>query len=340
MNEQYVEERIKQYSKTRILYEEFAEQVLNVLKSIIQQKEPEIKIAAFSRRAKDIESLRKKLRKDKYGVDCEITDLAGVRIITYSRKDINIIADIVKESFKIDTNNSVNKTSTLGNDKVGYRGDHYVIMYDEGRLNMPENRKFANLKCEIQITSLIAHTWSEITHEKGYKFEGELPKELERRKNLLAGMLELADLEMDSYVESFDEYVGKIEKEIERGCLKYQINSMSLERFMAWKFSSISPQIFRDIDLILNELRIFGLSTIKELNELISRSLEKEIQKSGWRSLDGILRNILIINDAEKYFKDVWNPSMNQMNRKNYELYKKFNVDIDRICKENNIDII
>ena len=72
---------------------------------------------------------------------------------------------------------------------MGYRGDHYVILFNSERLRMPENQRFRNLKCEVQVTSLIAHTWSEITHEKGYKFEGELPGELVRRKNLLAGML-------------------------------------------------------------------------------------------------------------------------------------------------------
>lgn len=340
MNEQYVEERIKQYSKTRILYEEFAEQVLNILKAIVKQEYPDIKIASYSKRAKEVESLRKKLRKDKYNENSEITDLAGIRIITYSKKDIPLIAEIIERSFEVDIENSVDKTRTLGNDKVGYRGDHYVVSFGKDRGRMPENKKFKGLKCEIQVTSLIAHTWSEITHEKGYKFEGELPEDLKRRKNLLAGMLELADLEMDAYVESFDSYVYKIEQEIERGCLKYQINSMSLERFMAWKFPNISPQVFRDVDLILNELRLFGLNTIKELNELVCSEYEKEIQKTGWRSLDGIIRNILIINDANQYFTKVWNPSMNQMNRKNYELYQRFGVDIDRICKEYNICIV
>lgn len=340
MNEQYVEERIRQYSKTRILYEEFAEQVLNILKAIVKQEYPDIKIASYSKRAKEVESLRKKLRKDKYNENSEITDLAGVRIITYSKKDIPLIAEIIEKSFDVDTENSIDKTRTLGNDKVGYRGDHYVISFGKDRGRMPENKKFEGLKCEIQVTSLIAHTWSEITHEKGYKFEGELPEGLERRKNLLAGMLELADLEMDAYVESFDSYVSKIEKEIEKGCLKYQINSMSLERFMAWKFPDISPQVFRDIDLILNELKLFGLSTIKELNELVCLEYQKEIQKADWRSLDGIIRNILIINNANQYFTKVWNPSMNQMNRKNYELYQRFGVDIDRICKEHNICIV
>lgn len=187
---------------------------------------------------------------------------------------------------------------------------------------------------------LDAHTWSEIMHEKGYKFEGELPGELERRKNLLAGILELADLEMDSYVEAYDAYVGKLEQEIEKGRLRYPINSMSLEKFMAWKFSSIFPQVFRDIDLVLNELRSFGLETVKELDALVDQKFEEEIRKTEWRSLDGIIRNLLIISDANRYFTKVWEPSMDQMNKKNYELYQRFGVDIDEICKKYNICIV
>lgn len=340
MNEQYVKERIEKYSENRGVYIEFADRILEILKMIIKQNYPELKIASFSRRAKEIESLKKKLSKDKYNENSEITDLAGVRIITYSRKDIEIISKIVKNNFAIDEKNSVDKTSRLEEDKVGYRATHYVVSFDEDRMRMPENQIFKGLKCEIQITSLIAHTWSEIIHEKGYKFEGDLPKKLARRMNLLAGMLELADLELDAYVESYDNYVSKIEKELERGCLKYEINSMSLERFMEWKFPKIIPQVFRDVELILSELKLFELKTIQELNDLIRVEFEQKICKGGWRSLDGIIRNILIIENADKYFSKVWNPSMNQMNYRNYELYQQFGVDIERICKEYKISII
>ncbi len=340
MLEGYAEEKIAYYVKNRNFYEDLAIQVFNTLKAAVMQQHPDLKIASYSKRTKEIDSLRTKLLKDKYSENSEITDLAGVRVIVYSRKDISAISEIIKKSFKVDLKHSVDKTETLGSDRVGYRGEHYVVTLHDDVLSLAENKKLIDLKCEIQVTSLIAHTWSEITHEKGYKFEGSLPVELERRKNLLAGMLELADMEMDSYVESFDRYVKELEMEMEKGCLKYTINSMTLEKFMAWKFPCITPQVFRDIDLTLTELHAFGLNTIKDLNELITPDFIHAVRKMTWRSLDGIIRNILIINDAEKYFKDVWNPDMNQMNRKNYELYRQFHLDIDRICKNYGIRIV
>jgi putative GTP pyrophosphokinase len=340
MNEQYVKKKIDEYKKLQKLYQDFSEQVFNVLKAVIQDECPEIKIASYSNRAKEIESLRKKLQKDKYTEDSEITDLAGVRVITYRRSDIPLIGKIIKRNFTIDTCNSIDKTTVLGSDKVGYRGDHYVVSYSTSRLKMPENKKFRNLKCEIQVTSLIAHTWSEITHEKGYKFEGVLPIELERRKNLLAGMLELADMEMDAYVSAYDDYVAKIQQEVEDGALEQTINSMSLEKYMAWKFHWIRPQVFRDSDLILEEMKKYDLNYIKELNGIIQPKYEEKLKKMSWRSLDGIIRNIMILHDAEKYFSKVWNPSMKQMNRKNYELYKEFGIDIEKICNDKNIVLV
>lgn len=337
MNVQYINKRIDEYSKSKDLYQEFSVQVLNILRAVIQAEHPELKIASYSARAKTIESLRKKLRKDKYTEESEITDLAGVRVITYSKSDIATIGMIIKESFFVDETNSVDKTTMLGIDKVGYRGKHYIVSFDSDRMKMPENRKYKNLKCEIQVTSLIVHTWSEITHEKGYKFEGVLPVELERRKNLLAGMLELADMEMDAYVAAYDAYLEKLKQEVCDGALEHTVNSMSLEKFMGWKFPRIQPQVFRDIDMILEELKSYGIRQIKDLNRIIKPEYIKEVAQMPWRSLDGIIRNIMIINDAEKYFSSVWNRNMKQMNHKNYELYKRYGIDIEKICNDRQI---
>lgn len=73
---------------------------------------------------------------------------------------------------------------------------------------------------------------------------------------------------------------------------------------------------------------------------MVSPEIEKEIQKSEWWSLDGIICNILIIYDTDKYFTEVWYLVMNQMNRKNHELYQRTYVDIDRIGEKYNICIV
>lgn len=74
----------------------------------------------------------------------------------------------------------------------------------------------------------------------------------------------------------------------------------TLERFMAWKFPFISPQVFRDMDLMLKELKWFGLDIIKELNELVSPEFVNELQKMELRSLDGIIRHPYHLRREEK----------------------------------------
>ena len=340
MKEESAKNRVKEYESKKTRFEEFAKQVLSILQTIISEELPNVKVASYSARAKTPESLLKKLQKDKYDEQSEITDLAGVRIILYSQKDIPAVEQIVKDNFLIDEVNSIDKTLNLGNDKVGYRGHHYVVSFDEIRMNMPENKRFHGFKCEIQITSLIAHTWSEITHEKGYKFDGVLPENLERRKNLLAGMLELADLEMDAYVEAYDAYVAEISKAVEDGGLDLPINTKSIEKYMAWKFPMIEPQIFRDVDEIIQELNSFGLQRIRDLDLLVTKEFEQHAQKMTWRSCDGIIRNILILSDAEKYFTEAWNPMMNRMNKKNYELYKRCGINIDKYIADYAIRLV
>lgn len=46
---------------------------------------------------------------------------------------------------------------------------------------------------------------------------------------------------MDAYVAAFDEYVQNMECENEKGALDYSINSLSLEKFIKWKFPDIEP---------------------------------------------------------------------------------------------------
>ena len=54
MNDAFVEKRIAEYSKMRKLYQDFAEQILSIIKNILLAEHPEIKIASCSSRAKEI----------------------------------------------------------------------------------------------------------------------------------------------------------------------------------------------------------------------------------------------------------------------------------------------
>ena len=79
-------------------------------------------------RVKNKESLLSKIerKKHKYSFLNDITDIIGIRIITYFEDDVDKIAKIIENEFEIDRKNSVDRRE-LEADKFGYRSLHYVV---------------------------------------------------------------------------------------------------------------------------------------------------------------------------------------------------------------------
>ena len=76
----------------------------------------------------------------------EITDLTGIRLITYYIEDFYEIGDIIKKEFIVDYDNSIDKGQILDPDRFGYLSIHYIISLADNRRNLPEWSKFSGLK--------------------------------------------------------------------------------------------------------------------------------------------------------------------------------------------------
>ncbi|MFT8597727.1 GTP pyrophosphokinase, partial [Acetobacter orientalis] len=148
-----------------------------------------------SGRVKDEKSALEKLERKKYtDIEKQMTDLCGVRIIVFFESDIKKIIDMIREAFEIDEDNSLDQTSKLGNDKIGYRSVHFVCTLGKRRQDSPEYKGLVNLKFELQIRTVLQHAWAELAHDRTYKFNSGLPSDISRKINLYAGLLEIADL--------------------------------------------------------------------------------------------------------------------------------------------------
>lgn len=232
-------------SKCR-LYESFASEVEHQLKKILKAKG--IVYNAITYRLKKRKSLSEKIdrKNDKYTALSDLTDIAGVRVITYYAEDVDKVAEIVEREFVIDKENSIDKRNALEPDRFGYCSVHYVAEMSRERLNLPEYQAYAGLKCEIQIRSVLQHAWAEIEHDLGYKSEVAIPKGIRRSFSRLAGLLEIADKEFQeirSYLQSYQSEVTE----------------------------NVASEAFQDkeIDAILLEAIIISNPDIKALNKII-----------------------------------------------------------------------
>jgi len=153
-------------------------------------------------RTKEVDSFARKIgRPDKnYERFEQITDLSGIRILTYLLGDAERVRGMIESEFKVDWQNTEDKRGKLLQNQLGYNSINYVVSLSDPRAGLTEYRDYATLKAEIQVDTLLSHVWSEIEHPY-YKGEATVQPDLRRRLFLVRALLEVADLELQEFKE-------------------------------------------------------------------------------------------------------------------------------------------
>lgn len=158
---------LQDYYKKKELYQELALAVKVVLENILKSNEiPYIYQGVFSRVKAEGSLLIKVSGDDKYTNLDRVHDVAGCRIIFYLAEDINKFYSSLEKAFEI---NSFKEHSG-----ERYNGLNVIVTLKDDRLKLPEYVKFKGLKCEIQLTTALYHTWAELEHDVLYKDKNHL----------------------------------------------------------------------------------------------------------------------------------------------------------------------
>ncbi|WP_104126415.1 GTP pyrophosphokinase family protein [Cryobacterium sp. Y57] len=211
-------------------------------------------------------------------------DLLGLRIITYFADQVDLVGLEIEEHFAVDETYSVDKRTLLDPDRFGYLSLHYVVSLNSARIQLPEYARYAGLKFEIQIRSILQHTWAEIEHDLGYKSPDAIPQPLRRRFSRLAGLLELADEEFKSIRNAAIKYAEDVTKRIQGGG-DAEINQESIMAFVQEDSAmndldtSISTQYGAPLESITprfagaraQELIRFGYKTLGDVREALEQ---------------------------------------------------------------------
>ncbi|WP_169816623.1 GTP pyrophosphokinase [Rhodovibrio salinarum] len=257
-------------------------------------------------RTKTLNSATEKIKRKGYSSpEKQLTDLTGIRIVTFFEFQIDQISQTIKEYFEVDEYNSLDRTDMLGDDRVGYRSVHFVCTLGEGRDHLPEYRGLCGLKFEVQVRTVLQHAWAELQHDRAYKFSGELPGHLKRELNLYAGMLEIVDGAFSKIALEVDQYKNNIDLREDSNLQTEDINSISVERYISDKISKL---VSIDYDEIgpqpIKELKYFGCHKISDLdhifNEEFFRIIAKHVKEDNFT---GILRTAMMLYDIDRYFQ-------------------------------------
>jgi putative GTP pyrophosphokinase len=180
-------------------------------------------------RVKETNSLSDKIElKNKYTSLDEITDIVGVRVITYYSTDIEEVEKVIRRHFAVDNENTIDKRKTYEPDRFGYMSLHYVVSLNEARGNLDEYANFLGMKFEIQIRTILQHTWAEIEHDLGYKNKNSIPNHIKRKFSILSGSLELIDSAFIDIKKSLDIYEIEAKEDVESSSSVLQESSNDL----------------------------------------------------------------------------------------------------------------
>ncbi|WP_420595918.1 GTP pyrophosphokinase [Deinococcus sp.] len=200
----------REYRAQHTLYSSLHDDALRLIEGLIEGAG--IKIHHLTSRLKTPGSLSEKLRRKpgRYAELSDVTDLVGVRIITYFEQDVSAVARALEAVFEVDWSNSIDKSKFHDPDRFGYLGVHYVVQFAS-----PVFLGGLSPRFEVQIRSILQHAWAEIEHDLGYKSRAAVPREVQRRFYRLAGLLEMADEEFMAIHRLSKDYQATLPERVE-----------------------------------------------------------------------------------------------------------------------------
>lgn len=242
--------------KLQQLADEATEQLHNAL------NEQGIYITAMEHRVKTEKSLKGKLelKGAKYKSIDDITDLVGLRVITFYTDEVDKVAAIAKRVFDIDWQESVDKRKLHQLNSFGYNSLHYICRLKTG-----------GPRFELQMRTALQHVWSTIEHDTGYKGDVKIPDVYLRQFGRLAGMMELMDDEFSRLRTVLTDYRRQTLALVKSG----QLNEVTLSRDSFRNYLELKPfdRLNRRIAAV-NQAEVFPVSMMSYLPVLESFGLE------------------------------------------------------------------
>jgi putative GTP pyrophosphokinase len=265
-----------EYLKFQPFYVDLADVVARVIRESLESRQ--VKIHSVQSRAKDATSFSLKVATPsddnpadpKYPQPLkQITDLAGVRVITHFLSSLAEVDKMLEAEFHIEEKS--NKGMLLiESDRFGYQSIHYLVRIKDSRAGLAEYRRFAGHIVEVQVRTILQHAWAEIEHDIQYKSSITIPTEI-RRFVALAGMLEMADREFQAIDDANARLESTAKTNVEAGNLSgVEITPNAVKLFLDKKLGPDGRMSSWSYDWTARLLKSLGFRDLSEVEDAIA----------------------------------------------------------------------
>jgi putative GTP pyrophosphokinase len=269
-----------------------------------------IEYLSITSRTKGSASTEEKIRRKKYTQpEIQLTDLSGIRVITFLETQVKAICDLIRATFDVDEENSRDRASHLGDDRMGYRSTHFVCTLGQSRRGLLEYEALSELKFEIQVRTVLQHAWAELAHDRSFKLGSGLPTKIQRKLNLYSGMLEIVDGAFDEIALEVEAYKSEVASKTASQLSDTELNSLTLRPYLERLADEYDLKIdFTEIpDDVLSEFKTFGLNKIVDLKRIAGRDVLEQVREyiTSDENAIGFIRTLMMYHDIDRYFT-IW----------------------------------
>ncbi len=276
--EKHERDAVVAYLKEQAYFQSLAGVVARIIDECIKHNKIDVHSVQF--RAKDPASFGRKaaipsendVNQPKYDEPInQITDLAGVRVITQFQGTLERVDSLIDREFHVIERSDKSK-GLIAEDKFGYRSIHYLVRLKQERAVLAEYRRFSESIVEIQVRTILQHAWAEIEHDIQYKSSYTIPAEIRRRFMALAGLLELADREFQSIQSADKKLANTAATMVRQGDLTgVEITPKTLKIFLDKRLGVDGRMSDWSYEWSAKQLRHLGFINLKQVESAISQ---------------------------------------------------------------------
>ena len=196
-------------------------------------------------------------------------------MITQTLSEVATVCAFLENYFEIVREETDNKLDFLAPNQFGYLSQHFEVRLKPGVFpeeQVPHDLVVMNLKAEIQVRTLLQHTWGDIAHELTYKSKTPLPDSWQRELARLAAILEEADKEFEQLKSAAQAYAADYEKHHSTKELKQSVERYTALLALEPKNVELAQELARmaralgDWTLAINTLEPFVSDSIASLS--------------------------------------------------------------------------